>query len=114
MIVAVICTDWIASMSRALPLQLEMMMLLGCERIPQRSEDPGECKEVMRTGRRELIRRTGVDFGYNADAWRQYLLQHHRDGYDGYNAFDSYVANKLLDDEYANGLLAELAEEIAT
>ncbi len=101
-------------MSMALPLQLDMMALLGCDRIPQRSDDPEICKDVMWAGRVSLIKSTNVDFGYDVDAWRKHLMENHRDGYDGWNSFDNYIKEKLLDDDYANRLLAELEVELST
>jgi hypothetical protein len=100
------------SMSMALPLQLKMLALFGCDRVPAWSDDPNECKAIMRSGRKMLVESTGVDLQYDVHAWRQYLLEHHHDAYAGGRTdFDNYVVNRLMSNSYAMRLLTELAEE---
>lgn len=65
------------SFGKAVPIQLDMLQLVGYE-IVGRDIIPATGgnarKRAMRDGLHALRRKTGKDFGYDASAWRQFLI----------------------------------------
>jgi len=99
-------------MSRALPLQISVLRLIGYYGgVPCRPDDPQQSKEDIRLGRRELVEHTGVDFGYDIGAWRSYILANHRKEYEYAGASVDRFVLEAVDAPQLQALFAELADE---
>lgn len=62
-----------------MPIHMNMLSLVGYEfrqRDMVRTEGLNARKRAMMAGLHSLRKRTGVDFGYDAAAWREYLIEH--------------------------------------
>jgi hypothetical protein len=81
------------SFGKAVPIQMDLLQLVGYEASGRdmRPASGGNARErTMREGLHSLRRMTGVDFGYDAAAWRDYLINHADEtGYTHPYAFES-------------------------
>lgn len=101
------------SFGKAVPIQMDLLQLVGYEAAGRdmRPASGGNArKRTMREGLHSLRHATGVDFGYDAAAWRDYLIEHaNTTGYTHPYAFsnvDSAVVAAIADPK----VLAALAE----
>lgn len=99
------------SFGNAVPIQMDMLQLVGYEAVGRdmRPASGGNSrKRTMREGLHSLRLATGVDFGCHAAAWRDYLIEHGKEtGYTHPYAFasvDRAVMEALADPEVLTAL----------
>lgn len=66
------------SFGNVVPIQMHLLQLVGYEATSRdmRPVSGGNArKRAMRDGLHSLRRATGADFGYDAAAWREYLIE---------------------------------------
>jgi len=95
----------IAKFGRVTPIQGEMLRLIGYRLGRRQSLIEPTVEDrlaIMRLGRTHLRQLTGVDFGYNIEAWRDHLLAQPELGYTHPYAFegvDHEVVQSVADEE---------------
>jgi hypothetical protein len=93
-----------------------MLALVGYESVPgdmRPAQGLNARRRAMRDGLHSLKRATGADFGYDAAAWREYLIQQGQEfGYThpyAYRAVDNAVQRSLADPDVM-AVLSSLAD----
>jgi hypothetical protein len=94
------------SFGRAMPIHIDMLSLVGYDddnrdMVPAKGLNAR--KRAMISGLHSLRKTTGADFGYDAAAWRQFLIDNgNKYGYThpyAYDSVDKAVQIALSDDE---------------
>jgi hypothetical protein len=105
------------SFGRAVPIQMDMLQLVGYEfatRDMTRTEGGNARKRTMRLGLHGLRKATKADFGYQPRAWREFLIEKGDEfGYThsyAFRAVDRAVLEALEDPDVI-AALRELASE---
>ncbi len=104
------------SFGRAVPIHMHMLSLVGyeCAEADMRPATTGNSrKNAMREGRHSLVRTTGIDFGYDVAAWRDFLKDRGKEfGYKHPYAFASVdrAVQCAMNDPSVIAALAELAK----
>lgn len=99
------------SFGNVVPIHIDMLQLVGyewAERDMRPTTNLNARKRVMMAGLHDLKQATDVDFGYDASAWREFLIQWGDEfGYThpyAYESVDAAVRRALLDQNVAAAL----------